>query len=213
VLVFQASDVETLEMRGFALPDQVAPAIMVNGKDARSARLFTLLHEFAHILLGKEGISNLNLPVSEQSNEDRIELLCNAVAAEVLAPATVLMQVLNEGNFEEDARVEIKRLAGAFRVSRHVIARKLFGMGKLSFGEMTTFCREYDEEYRREKTSKQDDEFRVPYPRIVVRNNGKAFTQSVLDAYITERLSARDASHLLNAKVRFFRDLRTEAYS
>src|SRR5690606_27716606 len=69
------------EFRGFALTDEFAPVIFVNTSDCPEARLFTLIHELAHIWLGQSGISD-----SEPTNHHQTEQLCNAVAAEFLVP-------------------------------------------------------------------------------------------------------------------------------
>ena len=45
------------DARGFALADANPKIIVVNSKDQIEARIFTLLHEFAHILLGETSIS------------------------------------------------------------------------------------------------------------------------------------------------------------
>ena len=56
VLVFQAEDVEVSQMRGFSLSEQLFPVVVVNIKDAVTARLFSMLHETAHLML-REGDS------------------------------------------------------------------------------------------------------------------------------------------------------------
>lgn len=75
------------EFRGFVLCDNYAPLIFINGSDAKSAQMFTLAHELAHLWLGKDGLFNLlDLEVSQ----DDVERFCNKVAAEILIPTAEL---------------------------------------------------------------------------------------------------------------------------
>src|SRR5690606_36980523 len=63
ILVFVISgphhSVELTEMRGFAIAKPHLPVIVVNGRDySQGGKVFTLLHELAHIILGESAISN-----------------------------------------------------------------------------------------------------------------------------------------------------------
>jgi hypothetical protein len=60
--------------RGFAIADPVAPFVVINETDSRSAWSFTLLHELAHVFLGESGISGYD-------SEQRVERLCDEAAA------------------------------------------------------------------------------------------------------------------------------------
>lgn len=69
------------EFRGFAISNPLAPVVFINSADAPAARLFTLIHELAHVWINSSGISS----VSVNANR-REEIFCNAVAGEFLAP-------------------------------------------------------------------------------------------------------------------------------
>ncbi|WP_420458302.1 ImmA/IrrE family metallo-endopeptidase [Neolewinella sp.] len=73
--------------RGFVLLDAYAPFIFVNNQDAKAAQLFTLVHEFAHVLVGQEGIFDLADLLLASAPTER---LCDAAAAEFLVPAKLL---------------------------------------------------------------------------------------------------------------------------
>ena len=71
------------EFRAFAMVDEWAPLIFINGADSQGARLFSLFHEIAHIWLGENDLYNDRGNSLEVKS---IEILCNAVAGELMVP-------------------------------------------------------------------------------------------------------------------------------
>ncbi len=106
------------EFRGFALADSWAPLIFVNGADAKSAQMFTLAHELAHIWLGREGISGFQALFPGGSD---VEDWCNTAAAELLVPEHELKARWKR--VEQEAR-PFEMLARTFKVSPIVAARR-----------------------------------------------------------------------------------------
>ena len=128
------------EFRGFALSDELAPLIFINGSDTKSAQMFTLAHEMAHIWLGETGLSDVE-PVGSPSN--RVEQWCNHVAAELLVP---LVTLRTEYRQSDDLTAEVSRLAQYFKVSTLVILRRIYDAGHLTQQDLWT---EYREELHR----------------------------------------------------------------
>ncbi len=107
---------DTDEFRGFALADPFAPLIFINGADTKAAQMFTLAHELAHIWLGRSALGDAG-----PSATHNVEVWCNRVAAELLAPLAELRAELEDGR-PIDA---VQKLVRKFKVSSLVILRRL----------------------------------------------------------------------------------------
>jgi Zn-dependent peptidase ImmA (M78 family) len=118
------------EFRGFALTDRHAPLIFVNGADAKSAQMFTMAHELAHIWLGAEGLSGFEGLFPGGTD---VEDWCNRAAAEFLVPARELKA--RWGRARREA-APFEALARAFKVSPVVAARRALDLRLI---ERTTF--------------------------------------------------------------------------
>lgn len=129
------------EFRGFALVDEIAPVVFVNGADTKAAQIFTLAHELAHVTLGGSAVSRPDLGQLEESSET--ERWCNQVAAELLVPLGSLQE---QYSTDSDLTVELERLAKYYKVSTLVILRRIFDANMISRRE---FRRAYDREYAR----------------------------------------------------------------
>ena len=114
------------EFRGFALADEFAPLVFINGADTKSAQMFTLAHELAHLWLGESALSDVG-PVSSPSHH--VEKWCNQVAAELLVPLSVIRKEYGQSDELDD---EVSRLARLFKVSTLVILRRIHDVGGIS---------------------------------------------------------------------------------
>lgn len=110
------------EFRAFTSINRYAPLIFINSCDTDNGKIFSLLHELAHIWLGKD--SFYNEPYGSFSKVNPIETLCNAISAELLVPSNQLIEVWNK-LYSGDTEETINGLAKVFHCSRFVIARRV----------------------------------------------------------------------------------------
>lgn len=190
VLSFQFSKVNVKEARGFSINDRPLPVVAVNASDAVSARIFTLLHEASHLVLGNAGTCDL-----KRGNET--EVWCNAVAAEAVVPRAQFLaetEVSSVGRAVEWEEAVIRTLANRYRVSREVIVRRLLEVG------LTTqdFYREKRAEYAQEQRSAESG---GDYYRNFRAKHGQPLIRAVLSAYEGGKLTANEAAAYLRVKV------------
>lgn len=171
------------EFRGFALADKQVPVIFVNGADAPSAQLFTLLHETAHIWLGESGISNI-----DPHSNNAVEQLCNRSAAEFLVPHNEFLRLWNA---DVAINSNLTTLAQHFRVSTYVIAIKAVQSNLIDRQEWGHIRQGLLQKGR------QAGGGGSAYTTIPVRNS-KRFTQAVLRSAMSKAILLRDGAKLLN---------------
>ena len=178
---------EPAEFRGFVLADEYAPLVFINGSDARSAQMFTLAHELAHLWIGEGGI--FDLP-EMQSGSDRREQFCNRVAAEFLVPAAELKRFWPNANREAEP---FQAIAREFKVSPIVAARRALDLGLIDKPRFFKFYRAYQTDERRTAAkAKGGGDF---YNNQNVRL-GKRFARAVMLAAKEGRLLYREAYSL-----------------
>ncbi len=136
------------EFRGFALSDEFAPLIFVNGADAKSAQMFTLAHELAHIWLGDLGEGLSGFPGIFPDGGD-VETFCDRAAAEFLVPEAELRTIW------PDVRRQTRpfhALARMFKVSPIVTGRRAMDLRLVDREEFFDFYEIYtQQEYQREQ--------------------------------------------------------------
>jgi len=179
------------EFRGFALTDDLAPLIFLNGADSKAAQMFTLAHELAHVWLGASGISDAH---TGQIPEQQIERWCNKVAAELLMP----MQDLR-ATYQPDTPIpqEIQRLARVFKVSPLVALRRLFDAG---FIDPTTLWQHYRAEQVRLHNLETRGSGGGDFYRSLGARASKQFARALVASTLEGMTSFPDAFRMLGVK-------------
>jgi Zn-dependent peptidase ImmA (M78 family) len=185
------------EFRGFALSDDLAPLVFINGADTKAAQMFTLAHELAHIWLGQSALSDID-PASAPSH--RVEIWCNQVAAECLVP---LEDLRTEYRRRDGLQEECGRLARFCKVSTLVILRRLCDAGVMSPDDM---WQAYNEEVARLRAiprASGGDFYLTQATRV-----SKRFARALVVSTLEGQTLHRDAFRLLGfSKLETFREL------
>lgn len=175
------------EFRGFAISDQLAPVIFINTADCPEARLFTLAHELSHIWIGRSGVSD-----GEPANHRSEEILCNAVAAELLTPQREFLAFWdNHITWQEN----IPHLTKIFHVSGWVIARRALTFNLITATDYGEFVARKIAEYKARSKNGTP-----PYNRLQTGRVSKTLATAVASEALSGRMLYRDATRLIGVK-------------
>lgn len=179
------------EFRGFVIADSLAPLIFLNGADSKSAQMFTLAHELAHLWLGASGVSDVQ---AGQVPEQQAERWCNRVAAELLMPMDEL-----RATFRSDAAIpdEMQRLAREFKVSTLVALRRMFDAGFIS---QTLLWQHYRQEQRRLRALQERGGTGGDFYRSLGARASKRFTRAIVASTLEGMTSFSDAFRMLGVR-------------
>ncbi len=172
------------EFRGFVLYDHLAPFIFVNNNDFISAKIFTLIHEFVHILIGESASFDLKNLIPANNH---IEKFCNECTAEFLVPENELK------NIKIQDPIDFEVIAKQFKVSQIVIARRLLDIGYINQERFIEFYNDYKNKIYKRKESKGDNFYKIAEYRY-----SKRFLNILKYALESETIFLRDLYQLLD---------------
>lgn len=174
--------------RGFVLVDAYAPFMFVNNADFKSAQMFTIVHELAHIWTGHSAGFDFR---TLQPADDPIELLCDKIAAEFLVPEQAFNRVWSQhpDNFAYASR--------EFKVSEIVIARRALDTGKISRSAFFGF---YENYAKREFAKKENQGSGGSFYATAKKRISITFARHIAQAVKSGNLLYRDAYKLTGLK-------------
>jgi Zn-dependent peptidase ImmA (M78 family) len=183
--------------RGFALADSIAPFVVINDQDAKSAWTFTLLHELAHLWLGQSGITG-------EFNESKVEQFCSQVASQILLPDLAQINLLDRT--AADKINIISQFAAECRVSASMVAYRLYLEGALAKSEWqgisALFRTRWLENRERERERAKETEGGPNYYVVRRHRVGSALIQLVQRNISTGSLTPTKAGKVLGVKPR-----------
>lgn len=195
------------ETRGFSLTEDQPPTIVLNTQDAVNGRTFSLLHEYAHLLLNDGGICDME-EVHPKPEEVSTEQFCNHFAGAILVPKDDLLnhELVKGGGVAEWPDEILEKLATDFKVSREVILRRLtlFRQANSNFykrkhGEWKA---ELAKKKKLEREKTKEEGFVRNMPRECVRENSIPFISLVLEANTQGIITHNDVADYLGIRLR-----------
>jgi Zn-dependent peptidase ImmA (M78 family) len=203
IYVVQFPFVDVDECRGFALSEGLFPVIGINSKDSYNARIFTLIHELAHVLFRDSVLINDSLTEYFSSGR-KLEQTCNRLAAEILVPVDALRV---EFSTNKNAFSEIKRLSRKFRVSGYVL------LIRLKTEQLITeqIFRDLQRDFSFYDSSGNGSEGGNAYYNQIVRK-GKLYLKTAFQSYFDNQINVAELANLTDWKVPNLNELAAKIY-
>lgn len=204
ILIFKFYNIKPEEIKGYAFNNSQLPLIGINNRIPDKEKIFSLFNEYAHLLLGKDGISG-------DYNREKEEEFCNSVASEILLPEKEIKNI-KISNINSVIRIVSTR----YNANMETILYRLKNLNMLTEEELEEqlLKRVYnkDDEAAEDKSvEKEDDKNRTPPKKrktskqqrlktIASKNvnqNGHLFIELLLEAYDEELINDLDLSNEL----------------
>ena len=195
------------EARGFSLLDHKLPIIVINISDAIAARIFTLFHEYAHLLLGASGICIPNETYHDDADAQEVERFCDHFAGSFLVPKHALQKdkyariISHQSSIDDDCLSDI---AQRFKVSKQVILRRLLFCGLISRDQYMNKLEELLSQLRQILSAKRSKKqgFGLRPSKRCVLENGRLFSSLVMEAKEREYITYSDLADYLSINLK-----------
>jgi len=189
------------ECSGFTVRHEGLFAICINDEETNNGRrIFTLFHEYCHVLRRQTGISDENLA-------NPVERFCSTFAAAFLVPFSALVTVLGEPTNRRDfSPRDVGRLARKFWVSWSAMALRLEHAGYANRGlydQIAGIVRK-----PRPPRVRDREDIKVNRTREQARRLGARHTMITLEALKRGVINTADARDLLGVEPAQFSTLR-----
>lgn len=193
ILVFQLK-FPLEDARGFSLMDTLPYVIVINSQDNILARIFTLFHEYAHLILGIPEIYIQDLYTSQE-----IEKWCDIFASEFLIPTEELEKNEFFKLFLKTKKITIEiieNLSKKFKVSKKAILTKLRLLDVLSYEDYEEQKAKIESQTQSQKN--QGKSFIINPAKKCLQEKGEKFILTILESKEKGLITTHDLLEFLS---------------
>lgn len=208
------------DFRGFCLREDSLPfVVVINSKDSRAGKIFTLIHELCHLFIGQDEIDYIRNQRGEAVAHKIVEAFANEFAGSFLVPYTNFQEESSFGeykNTKDDSLVT--KLARKFKVSELVIIRRFEVLGILTRVEYEAKKKVLEAKFEqikileREKLKAKLEEnpnFFIPknVPKETIQKVGYSLGSKAFQAVSEGRMTTFDLVQFLDIKIRHLKSI------
>ena len=189
------------DARGFSLLDGGLPVIVIDSRDAANGRIFSLFHEYGHLLLGCSGICTPHEAGIAASRAQPVEHFCNSVAGAILVPRDALLAEVSALSPPGGAQLsadDVVALSHRFHVSSYVILYRLRAAHVIG---QSRFAAEIDQLQSRAARAPRRRSGGPRAERRCLQRRGARFASLVLEAKSRGIITYADVADCLSLRV------------
>lgn len=191
----------SLNARAFSLTDTEPFLINITNDDTETGKLFSLLHEFCHVLLRENSIIAGN-EINALLLKNNIEKFCNEFAGHFLVDSKDLMECYKKYQ-EMDIETLVDKLAYIFKVSPFVMLIRLKEINLINKYDCDILFKNREKNYQIIKSS-----FAINKPQKDIFNRlGKRVVNLLVQAEVNEKISYTEITNFLDIKPKYLSDI------
>jgi Zn-dependent peptidase ImmA (M78 family) len=163
------------------------------------------------------GISDLEPDITQNSDEQRLEVFCNQVAAAALMPRGDFLNhplIAGAGTGAHSwTNEQLTEIAASFGVSREAALFRLTSFGRATIAYYRDFRQLLIKQYMEQKQNAGNTKIDMKrnMPQETLSNFGRPFVNFVLNNYHQDRLTLSEVGGYLGIKTRHIRKLEEQA--
>jgi len=207
ILVFQFS-MPVEDARGFVFVDEFPNTIVINTKDTIEARIFSLMHEFGHILLGE---SVIDFPDLMETRKNEFENWCDEFASSLLLPENISKPVFDSNRSVLTDTKTLKTLSRSYKLSKAMLLVNMRKLQYITKNEYEDVLNRYKPKDKKKIKKGEKQGGGLPSDKRCLSQIGTKFVSIVANNYDSRLITYTDALNYLSIKSKSFDKVLVEA--